>query len=106
MKTLVIIAGLGFAFAANASYREGTFHCKSSGGENTYTVQNVTVGGVTVPHVEAVLHYHQGLDPNSPIVESVVKGFAADSSTGTQSTLMLGALHLEFDNGELLNCKH
>lgn len=110
ITTLVFIAALGIAYgnSAKASYVEGLFSCKNRMGlpNNTYSVKTVSVGGVSVPHVEGTRHFRsEPANPNSPIDQARISGFAAVSETTRNTVLMVAALKLEFDGNKLVGCE-
>lgn len=97
-----------FAFASlNVfAYEDRTFSCKNAHPElpnNTYTIRVLTVDGVELPFVHAQ-RFHKYSD-SEQISESSIKGFAVAATVGDREILSVNQLHLEFVDGELLNCK-
>jgi hypothetical protein len=94
------------ALTTNAfAYNEGTYSCKNAEGlpNNTYKIENVAVGGATLPYVE-VNRFYKGKEGQPP-TQSSIRGLAAVSTSESVEILSLAALRLEFENGALVNCR-
>lgn len=94
------------AFSANAfAYNEGTYSCKNADGlpNNTYKIENVSMGGATLPYVEINRFYREKAgDAPSQVT---IRGLATVSTAGTLEILSLAAVRLEFRDGMLGNCR-
>lgn len=94
--------------ASNAwAYPTGTFSCRNLEGlpNNTYKIQQIDLGGVTVPHVEVTRYYKTGSE-TPPVIEEVkITGIATVSKNSSSENLMIASLRLEFVNGALSGCR-
>ena len=94
------------ALTTNAfAYNEGTYSCKNAEGlpNNTYKIENVAVGGSTLPYLE-VTRFYKGKE-GQPITQSSIRGLATVSNSGSVEILSIAALRIEFENGALVNCR-
>ena len=94
------------ALTTNAfAYNEGTFSCKNAEGlpNNTYKIENVAVGGASLPYVE-INRFYKGKEGNPP-TQTTIRGLAAVSASETLEILSLASVRLEFENGALVNCR-
>jgi hypothetical protein len=93
------------ALTTNAfAYEEGTFNCKNLGGlpDNTYKIENVAVGGASLPYVE-ITRFFKGRE-GSP-AQSTIRGLATVSNSGGLEILSLASVRLEIRDGKLVNCR-
>lgn len=105
MRTLFASLFL-LALTTNAfAYNEGTYSCRNAEGlpNNTYKIENVAVGGATLPYVE-VNRFYKSKDGQPP-TQSTIRGLAAVSTSRSVEILSIAALRLEFENGALVNCR-
>jgi hypothetical protein len=110
MKLLIAAATIFCAFQAFA-FQDGRYVCahRTAGpGQTTlpadiYTVKTVTVDGVKVPYLQVLRH----LRSNNPagFTQYKAHGFAAAFSSENGTTLVLGALQLAFEQGEVRGCR-
>jgi hypothetical protein len=98
------------ALTTNAfAYEEGTYSCKNAEGlpNNTYKIENVTVGSASLPYVEINRYYRNA--EGAPPRHSSLRGLAAISTSGEGENaieiLSVASLRLEFKNGQLFNCR-
>jgi hypothetical protein len=99
------------AFSSSAfAYREGAYSCKNIQNlpNNSYKVTSVALPGSSstkVPFLEITRYYSSG-EAGAEVHQVQSSGFATVIKADGVETLMLGAIELEFQNGELANCKN
>lgn len=105
MKSALIFLS-AFVSLSAFGFENRTYSCKNANPElpnNTYTIRVLTVDGVELPYVRAHRHFkHSGSDE---VTESSVQGIAFVATSGNRELLSLNQIHLEFIDGELVNCK-
>ena len=78
MKTLSLaLAVASMSNFAQASPQDGTYRCKNKQGlpDNVYTERTVSLGNVSVPHIEAARYFHRDpANPNPPVEEARLLG--------------------------------
>jgi hypothetical protein len=91
------------------AYREGAYSCKNIQNlpNNSYKITSVTLPGSSnkVPYLELTRYYGTG-EAGAEVHQSQVSGFATVFKADGIETLMLGAIELNFQDGQLLNCKN
>lgn len=103
MKSIfAFICITALAYSAQA-FKDGIYSCRNekAGLEISYKIKSLTVGGVTMPHLEVTQTYEKNPnDPNGGPVVYVAKGLATqfvDNAGGEM--LALGAMRIELKEG-------
>ncbi|HRO67810.1 MAG TPA: hypothetical protein PL182_09630 [Pseudobdellovibrionaceae bacterium] len=108
MNKIFFLGSLLFSFAASA-YTDGTYTCATNVPDLPRVVKIETVqikDGLSLPYMEITRSFRKvPNDPNSGIETTQLKGFAAHSTAGGREMLVLAAMRVDFQDGQIQNCK-
>lgn len=109
MKFFALVSLIAVVGSSAFAYRDGSYSCKNIQDlpNNTYKITSVTVPGSAVgsaPYLE-VNRYYNSVADSSKVTHVQLAGFPTVVKTQGSELLMLAGVELEFQNGELVNCK-
>ncbi|MBX3039388.1 MAG: hypothetical protein KF789_01615 [Bdellovibrionaceae bacterium] len=108
MNKIFFLGSLLLASVASA-YTDGTYTCatNSPGLPRVVKIETIQVKeGLSLPYMEITRSFRKNpSDPNSEIETTELKGFAAHSKAGTREMLVLAAMRVDFEGGQIQNCK-